>query len=376
MASIISGEGVKYFSRVVVLLTLLLLMTSSVFADRIKNLTSIEGVRQNQLLGYGLVVGLTNTGDRNIYTDQSLRSLLNKYSIYVPSGENLNASNVAAVMVEASLPPFAKPGQTIDVTVSSIGNARSLRNGTLITTQLLGANGRVYGVAQGNLIVSGAEAKGLDGSSIHINSTNVGIIPNGATVERSISTGFNQKPCITFDLLKSSFTTSERIAKAINKKFGVGTAKPIDSASVRVYFPFHITNRVQFVSKINHLDVTPSKPEAKVVVNSRTGTVIMTEDVRVLPVAISEGDIVVNVSETQTASQPSPFSSSGETRVLTNSQIKIRKSQTTLKVLNTGPSLNQIVKALNDVGATPRDLVEVLELLKKAGALKARLIVM
>ena len=358
------------------LLTLLFLtITANVYADRIENLTNIAGVRHNQLLGYGLVVGLTNTGDTNVYTDQSLRSLLNKYSIFVPSGQSLNARNVAAVMVEADLPPFAKPGQTIDVTVSSIGNARSLRNGTLITTQLKGADGNVYAVAQGNLVVSGIQARGLDGSSIHVNSTNVGIISNGATVERCVNTGFESSPFLTFDLEKPSFTTSMRIASVINKKFGKGTARPIDSASVRVNIPFHITDRVSFVSKINNLDVSPSKPEAKVVVNSRTGTVIMTEDVRVLPVAISEGDIVVNVSETQTASQPTPFSERGETKVLVNSQVKINKSQTALKVLNTGPSLNQIVKALNDVGATPRDLVEILELLKKAGALKARLVV-
>lgn len=354
---------------------LMVVCSTSSFADRIKNLANIQGVRENQLLGYGLVIGLTNTGDRTVYTDQSLRSLLNQYSIYVPPNQNLDARNVAAVMVEASLPPFAKPGQRIDVTVSSIGNAQSLRNGTLVTTQLLGADGQVYAVGQGNLIVSGVSARGLDGSSIHVNSTNVGIIPNGATVERSVSTGFGSSRYFTYNLLRPSFTTSARIARAINLKFGRGTATPIDSTSVKVKAPINPGRRVDFVSMVDNIKITPSKPQAKVVVNSRTGTVVMTDDVRVLPVAISEGDIVVNVSENQTASQPSPFSSRGETRVLNNSQIKIDQSQTALRVLNTGPSLNQIVKALNDVGATPRDLVEILQLLKKSGALKARLII-
>lgn len=345
------------------------------YADRIKNLASIQGVRQNQLLGYGLVVGLTNTGDRNVYTDQSLRSLLNQYSIFVPNNQNLDAQNVAAVMVEANLPPFAKPGEQIDVTVSSIGNARSLRNGTLITTQLKGADGEVYAIAQGNLVVSGVEARGLDGSTIHVNSTNVGIIPNGATVEKEVMNRFDSSRYLTFDLLRPSFTTSARVARAINRTFGGGIATPVDEASVRVRAPVNPNKRVDFVSMINNIEVTPAAPEAKVVVNSRTGTVVMTQDVRVLPVAISEGSIVVNVSENQTASQPAPFATRGETKVLQNSNIKIDKTQTQLKVLNTGPSLNQIVKALNDVGATPRDLVEILQLLKQSGALKARLII-
>lgn len=364
-----------FFRKIIISVLLLLSIMHTCYADRIKNLATIQGVRENQLLGYGLVVGLTNTGDRTVYTDQSLRSLLNQYSIFVPAGQNLDARNVAAVMVEANLPAFAKPGQQIDVNVSSIGNARSLRNGTLITTQLRGADGQIYAIAQGNLIVSGIEATGLDGSSIHVNSTNVGIIPNGATVERTVANGFRSSPFITFDLLRSSFTTSARVARAINQTFGNGTATPIDSTSIRVRAPQGSGKRVDFVSMVNNIEVKPSAPEAKVVVNSRTGTVVMTEDVRVLPVAISEGSIVVNVSEKQTASQPSPFATRGETKVLINSQIKIDKTQTAIHVLNTGPSLNQIVKALNDVGATPRDLVEVLQLLKESGALKARLII-
>lgn len=360
---------------IVLLIVLSTAWTAVCDADRIKNLANIQGVRENQLLGYGLVVGLTNTGDRNVYTDQSLRSLLNQYSIFVPNNQNLDAQNVAAVMVEANLPAFAKPGQQIDVTVSSIGNARSLRNGTLITTQLRGSDGEIYAIAQGNLVVSGVQASGLDGSSIHVNSTNVGTIPNGASVEKEVRNQFGSAPYLTFDLLRPSFTTSSRISRAINASFGRGIATPIDEASVRVRAPVNPNKRVDFVSMINNIEVTPAAPEAKVVVNSRTGTVVMTEDVRVLPVAISEGSIVVNVSENQTASQPAPFATRGETKILQNSNIKIDKTQTALKVLNTGPSLNQIVKALNDVGATPRDLVEILQLLKQSGALKARLII-
>lgn len=345
------------------------------WADRIENLASIQGVRHNQLLGYGLVIGLTNTGDQSAtYADQSLKSLLNKYSINVPGNTNLNARNVAAVMVEAELPPFAKTGQTIDVTVSSIGNARSLRNGTLITTPLRGTDGSVYAIAQGSLIVSGVQASGLDGSSLTVNSTNVGLISNGATVERTVPNRFAESPYFTFNLLSPNFTTSARVAEVINKTFGKGIAMAVDATSIRVRAPADPSKRVDFISMVNNLDVTPSSPEARVVINSRTGTVVMSENVKVLPVAISEGSLVVNVSENQTVSQPPAFSG-GETKVLQNSQIKIDKQQTALKVLDTGPTLNDIVRALNNVGASPRDLVQVLQLLKQAGALKSRLII-
>ena len=358
----------------ILLSAVLLNFVSNVWADRIEDLTTIQGVRHNQLLGYGLVIGLTNTGDQNTYTDQSLKSLLNKYSINLPGNTSLNSRNVAAVMVEAQLPSFAKPGQTIDVVISSIGNARSLRNGVLMTTPLMGTDGNIYAIAQGGLIVSGSQASGLDGSSIQVNSTNVGMIPNGATVERSVSNSFHDSTYFTFNLLDSNFTTSARVVDVINKTFGKGIALAIDATSIRVRAPKDESKRVDFISMVNNLDVTPSYPEAKVVINSRTGTVVMTENVRVLPVAISEGTLVVNVSENQTASQPAPFSS-GETKILQNSQVKISKLQTALRVLETGPTLNDIVKALNDVGASPKDLVQVLQLLKQAGALKARLIV-
>lgn len=368
-------NGTKVVTIKKILLIPLLLISMTTFADRIKDLTNISGVRENHLLGYGLVIGLSNTGDRNIYTDQSLKSLLNKYSINVPGNRNLNASNVAAVMVEADLPAFAKPGEKIDVSVSSIGSARSLRNGTLVTTQLRGEDGSIYAVAQGSLIVSGVEARGLDGSQIHVNSSNVGTIPDGATVEKTVSTRFRTAPFFTYNLKDKSFTTSARIARAINKKFGAGTAVAIDARSIRVRAPRNPSERVTFISIVNNLDVLPAQNEPKVIVNSRSGTVVMTENVRVLPVAISEGNLVVNVSETEVASQPAPFSRRGETKIIKNSNVKIDRQQTPLKVLKTGPTLNDIVKALNDVGASPSDLVQVLELLKKAGALKADLIV-
>lgn len=352
----------------------ILCFSVAAFADRIGDLTTIQGVRHNQLLGYGLVIGLTNTGDQNSYTDQSLKSLLNKYSINVPGNTNLNARNVAAVMVEARLPAFAKPGQTLDVVVSSIGNAKSLRNGVLLTTPLRGTDGNIYALAQGGLIVSGAQASGLDGSSIHINSANVGMIPSGATVERMVDTSFQDTPHFTFNLLNSNFTTSARVVEVINKNFGDGVAMALDATSIQVRAPEDKSKRVDFISMVNNLDVKPSAPEAKVVINSRTGTIVMTENVRVLPVAISEGGLVVNVSENQTASQPQPFAN-GETKILQNSQIKINKLQTALSVLQTGPTLNDVVRALNDVGASPKDLVQTLQLLKQAGALRAKLIV-
>lgn len=365
--------SMKIIKKIFISITIFCSVTS--YADKIRDLAVISGVRENHLLGYGLVIGLSNTGDRNIYTDQSLKSLLNRYSINIPGNRNLNARNVAAVMVEANLPAFAKPGEKIDVSVSSIGSARSLRNGTLVTTQLRGEDGQVYAVAQGSLVVSGVEATGLDGSSIHVNAPNVGSIPAGATVERSVPSRFRTSRFFTYNLKDKSFLTSSRIARAINKKFGQGTAVAVDGRSISVRAPKNPAERVTFIAMVNNLNVSPSKPTARVVVNSRTGTVVMSENVRVLPVAISEGNLVVNVSETQAASQPAPFSRRGETRIIRNSNVKIDKQQTQLKVLKTGPTLNDIVRALNNVGATPTDLVQVLELLKKSGALKADLIV-
>lgn len=361
--------------RKIVIFIFLVLGVCNANAARIKDITSISGVRENHLLGYGLVIGLSNSGDRNSYTDVSLRSLLNKYSITAPAGRNLNARNVAAVMVEAELPAFAKPGQKIDVSVSSVGSARSLRNGTLVTTSLRGADGHVYAVAQGSLIVSGVEASGADGSHITVNAPNVGSIPGGATVERSVLNGFRTEPFFIYNLNRKSFATSARIAKAINRHFGAGTATPLDARSVRVKAPRNTNGRVDFIAMVNELKVIPGKEEPKVVVNSRTGTVVMSENVKVDPVAISEGNLVVNVSETEVVSQPLPFSKRGETKVVKNSNVKIDRQQTPLQVLRTGPTLNDVVRALNNVGASPTDLVQVLELLKKSGALKAKLIV-
>ncbi len=358
------------------LLLILLLSVSSILkAERIKDLASIAGVRNNQLVGYGLVVGLPKSGDKTEFTGQTLTNMLTRLGINLPPGVDPKAKNIAAVAINANLPAFAKPGQTIDVTVSSIGDAKSLRGGTLLLSPLRGADGKVYAMAQGNLVVGGLSASGADGSSITVNNPTVGRIPNGATVERSVPTPFKNARSLIFNLHNADFTTASRMVRVINEKMGAGTAAAIDATSIRVSAPLEASQRVMFASMIENLMVLPDDAPARVIVNSRSGTVVISSKVRVQPAAVSHGSLTVTISENPQVSQPNPLGQ-GQTTVVPQSDVKVEEDGANhMFVFNPGVSLDDIVQAVNAVGAAPSDLVAILEALKAAGALRAELIV-
>ena len=364
------------FSRILLSLALLALV-ASLQAERIKDLANIQGVRTNQLLGYGLVVGLDGTGDKagsSPFTGQSLRSMLTQLGIVVPPGTKINPKNVAAVTVHTELPPFAKPGQKVDVTLSSIGDAKSLRGGSLLMTPLKGIDGRVYAIAQGNAVVGGLSAEGADGSKVTVNIPSAGRIPGGATVERAVPTSFATEPMLTLSLKEGDFTTMQRMVEAINKMFGEGTATAVDMTSVKVNAPADIGQRVSFVSMIENIQIAPAASIAKVVVNSRTGTVVINQSVRVSPAAVSHGSIVVTISEDTQVSQPNPLGG-GNTAVVPNSNVNVSENGSRMFKFASGVSLDELVRAVNNVGAGPSDMVAILEALKQAGSLKAELLV-
>jgi len=343
-------------------------------AERIKDLASIAGVRDNQLIGYGLVVGLNGTGDKTKFTGQTLRNMLARMGLTLPPGFRPKSKNVAAVTVHAVLPPFAKPGQSIDVNITSIGDAKSLRGGSLLMTPLKGIDGQVYAIAQGNLIVGGLTASGQDGSNITINIPSAGRIPNGATVERAIPSPFSTARYLTLNLHNPDFTTTQRIAQAINRVLGPGTAKPLDSASIQVSAPIDPAQKVTFVSMIENMTVHPGESAARVIVNARTGTVVISQHVMVRPAAVSHGKLVVTIRENPKVSQPGPFAQ-GTTQVVPQSDITVEEEGRHMFVFDPGVSLEELVRAVNQVGAAPSDLVAILEALKSAGALQAELIV-
>ncbi len=356
---------------------LLFLLSSAAQAERIKDLADVAGVRENQLLGYGLVVGLDGTGDQTSqtpFTIQSLKSMLNKLGISLPANVNPQLKNVAAVTVSAVLPPFSKPGQSIDVTVSSIGNAKSLRGGTLLMTPLKGVDGQIYALAQGNLVVGGFGAAGADGSSIKVNVPSVGRIPNGASIEKGVDNGFADGNYLTLNLHRPDFTTAYRLSDAINQTIGPGTAKAVDGTSIRVNAPRDASQRVSFVALLENIKVEPGEAAAKVIVNSRTGTVVIGKNVKVMPAAITHGSMSVTITETPTVSQPAPLSG-GQTAVVPSSEIEIEEAASRMFKFDPGVSLDEIVQAVNQVGAAPGDLMAILEALKEAGALRAELIV-
>lgn len=356
---------------------LLGLISGPLQAERIKDLASVAGVRSNQLMGYGLVVGLNGSGDKvnsSPFTEQSLKSLLTQLGIAAPPGLRLNPKNVAAVMVHADLPAFAKPGQQIDITVSSVGDAQSLRGGSLLMTPLKGADGQVYAIAQGNLVVGGLSAEGQDGSRITVNIPSVGRIPGGASVERMVSSPFNNSDNLIFNLHRGDFSTARAVADAVNKAMGPGTAKPIDATSISVQAPRDASQRVSFMAMLENLEVEPGEAPAKIIVNSRTGTVVINSQVRVSPAAVSHGSLTVTIKENIDVSQPAPLSD-GETTVTPNSDLYVNQGANRMFVFDPGVSLNQVVQAVNQVGAAPSDLVAILEALKQAGALNAELIV-
>lgn len=360
--------------RFTVILLALLVMAAPAMADRLKDLARVQGVRNNQLVGYGLVVGLDGTGDSAPFTNQTFRNMMNQFGITLPEGVNPNTDNVAAVTVSATLPPFAKRGQEIDITVSSIGNADSLRGGTLLMTPLKGADGQIYAVAQGNLVVGGFGAQGQDGSRITVNVPSVGRIPNGATIEREVASPFTQGDTITFNLLRPDFTTARRVVEAVNGLLGPDMAYAHDATSVSVRAPRDPSQRVSFLSVLENIEVDPAEEAAKVVINSRTGTIVVGQNVHVSPAAVTHGNLTVTIQENPEVQQPAPFSQ-GQTAVEPDSQIAV--SQEPARMFRFGPTvtLNDIVQAVNQVGAAPGDVMAVLEALKQAGALRAELIV-
>lgn len=343
-------------------------------ADRLKDIASVQGVRSNQLVGYGLVVGLDGSGDKTPFTSQTFRNLMNKFGITIPAGVDPKAKNVAAVVVHSDLPPFSKPGQKIDVTISSLGDAKSLRGGSLIMTPLKGADGQVYAMAQGSLVVGGFGAEGADGSSIRVNVPSVGRIPNGATVERSIPTPFHRGDTLTFDLHQPDFTTAMNLVERVNDLLGPDTAYAHDAASVSVRAPRDASQRVSFLSMLENLNVEQGEGPAKIVINSRTGTIVVGQNVKVLPAAVTHGSLSVTISEDPAVSQPDPLSE-GETVVVPRSEVQVDQEPGRMFQFGPAATLSEIVRAVNEVGAAPGDIMAVLEALKQAGALKADLIV-
>lgn len=356
------------------LLLAALALPGAVHAERIKDIASIQGVRVNQLVGYGLVVGLDGTGDQTTqtpFTTQSIANMLTQMGVNLPPGINMQLKNVAAVMVTADLPPFAQAGQTIDITVSSIGNAKSLRGGTLVMTPLKGADGQVYAMAQGNLAVSGAGAS-ASGSKAQINHLSVGRIPAGATVERSVTTVLGESGSINLELRQSDFTTASRVLEAVNARFGKDTARALNGRVIQVRTPVGESERVAFLGAIESLDVSPAQAMAKVIINARTGSVVMNRAVMLDPSAVSHGNLSVIINTEPVISQPAPFSR-GETVVTAQSQIEIRQQPGEVMLLKGSASLADVVKALNSIGATPQDLLAILQALKASGALRAEL---
>ena len=352
--------------------------------DRIKDLATFAGVRSNQLVGYGIVVGLNKTGDGNVAaTLQSLQSMVQRFGQTITDINSLNAANSAAVMVTADLPAFSKPGQRIDVTVSALGKATSLKGGVLLMTQLVGADNETYAMAQGNLSVGGLGVEAKDGSKVSVNIPTVGRIPGGASVERIVANPFDTMPAMMINLNTADFSTATRLTQAINKVMGEGTASAMDATTVRVMAPRDTDQRVAFMSAIEDIKVSQAPPPARVIVNSRTGTIVIGEGVHVTPAAVSHGSLTVNIKEMQKVTQPNGaiisqggvVAPGGQPVTTQDSQITIDQQPAHTFLFAPGAELSSIVDAMNAVGASPADLVAILEALKQAGSLHAELIV-
>lgn len=343
-------------------------------AVRLKEIAAVQGVRTNQVMGYGLVVGLDGTGDQTTqtpFTVQSLNAMLQQMGVTVPPGASMQLKNVAAVLVTANLPPFSQPGQPIDVNVSSLGNAKSLRGGTLIATPLKGADGQIYALAQGNVVIGGAGAS-QGGSKVQINHLSAGRIPAGATVERSVPTPWLQGNALALGLESDDFNTARDVANAINKAKGAGTAEAIDGRTVTVRLPQQPGERVAFMGDIENLKIDQATPSARVVVNARTGSIVINQAVTIGPCAVAHGNLSVTISATPVISQPSPLSQ-GQTVVAQKADIRINQEPGSLIQLPAGTQLTDVVKALNTLGANPQDLLAILQAMKSAGALQAEL---
>lgn len=354
---------------------ILVLFVSTADAARIKDIASVQGVRSNQLVGYGLVVGLPGTGEKSSkFTEQAFATMLRNFGINIPQGQTLKIKNVAPVAITAELKAFTKRGQKIDITVSAIGEAKSLRGGELLQSFLKGVDGKVYALAQGSLVVGGLGAEGADGSKVVINTPTVGRISNGATVEREVISPFSQGDTITFNLHQSDFTTAKIMADTINNLVGPNTASLLDATSVQVLAPRNISQRVSYLSTLENLEFKPARSSAKIIVNSRTGTIVVGQDVRLLPTAITHGGISVTISENKEVTQPNALAN-GNTQVVDNSTINITQKDSRMFQFDTGINLNDLVRAVNEVGLAPGDLMAILEALKQAGALQGELVI-
>jgi len=355
------------------LLTIFMLLPLGAYADRIKDMASIQGVRDNQLIGYGLVVGLDGSGDQTTqtpFTVQSIITMLSQMGVNIPQGTSLQLKNIAAVMVTATLPPFSKPGQTIDVTASSIGNAKSLRGGMLLMTPMKGADGQVYAMAQGNVVVAGVGASS-GGASVQVNHLSVGRVPAGATVERAVPTMLGQGDSIHLELNTTDFTTAARIVEVINGQVAPDIAQALDGRVIQVRAPAG-SARVAFISKIENLEVNPAQGLAKVIINARTGSIVMNQAVMLDTCAVAHGNLSVVINTDSSVSQPNALAG-GQTVQTDKTSIEIKADKGGLVQLQKGVSLSEVIKALNSIGATPQDLLAILQAMKSSGALHAEL---
>lgn len=354
---------------------LVLLASAPGQAERIKDIARFQGVRANALTGYGIVVGLSGTGDQNLeFTVQSLKSAAARLGVLLPPGVNPQLRNAAAVIITAELPPFAKPGQRLDVTVSALGQAKSLRGGTLLLAPLQGADGEVYALAQGNLAVGGFGAEGRDGSRIVVGTPSSGRIPTGATVERAVPSPFTGTGPLALDLNDQDFTTARSVAEAINRAIGPGTASASDGGTIAISASADPAARIALAARIESLELDLAPPPARVVVNARTGTVVIGGEVRILPAAVAHGSLTVRVTESQQASQPGPLGQ-GRTVVTDRSDVEAGEPRVRMGLFAGGARLGDIIDAVNALGAAPGDIVAILEALKAAGALRAELVV-
>ena len=359
--------------RIILAFIAALLVSAPVSAERIKDLGAFQGLRQNQLTGYGIVVGLAGTGDDSLeYSTQAMKGVASRFGLTLPAGINPSLKNAAAVMITAELPPFAKPGQRLDVTVSALGKAKSLRGGTLLMSPLRGADGQIYAMAQGNLAVGGLGVDAADGSKLSVNIPSAGRIPGGASVERAVDAGFAQASQLEFNLSEADLTTVRRVADAINKDLGSPIARATDAVTVAIDAPVGAEVRTALMSRIENLEVTPADAPARIIINARTGTVVINGAVRIAPAAVSHGKLTVRIDEKPRVVQPAPFSK-GETALEPSSNIEVEEKKAPMFNFRPGASLADIVKAVNAIGASPSDLVAILEALKQAGALKAEL---
>jgi len=357
------------------LLCIALLFAPAAHAERIKDIGQFQGLRANQLTGYGVVVGLAGTGDDSLeYATQGVKGAVSRFGINLPAGINPALKNAAAVLITAELPPFAKPGQRLDVTVSAIGKAKSLRGGTLVMAPLMGADGQIYAMAQGNLVVGGLGVDAADGSKLSVNIPSAGRISGGASVERTVDTGFAQSESLLFNLAQFDISNAGIVADAINRQLGAGVAQAIDGATIRINTPIGGEARIRMMGLIENIEIKRTAPPARVIVNARTGTVVINGAVRVGPAAVSHGKLTVRVEENPTVIQPAPLSR-GETTVEQASDVIVEEERNPAFLWDKGASLSDIVKAINKLNVSPGDLVAILEALSQAGALSAELVV-